>query len=239
MPRKNKINGVYVILSTIDSRMYVGSSVDIVSRWARHKKALRAGRHHSCHLQRFVNKHGIDKLAFCVVRDCDQGIDPRKAEQFVIDSLNPEFNVNKRATSCLGVKRSDECKEKNRRAQIKRDLRGKRNPMYGTVGAKSPNWGKRHKPETIAKMVANHAPCKGKDNPKYGIAQDPEATKKANATKRARRIERYGFTQVWRDGVVVFSGSSCAECAAFIGVNPTNARKAKAKNRPVKGCIIT
>ena len=238
MPRKNKMCGVYMIASTIDSRIYVGSSIDIAARWTGHKKDLSRGNHHSKHLQRFVDKHGMNSVFFCILTDLLPDSDPRRAEQVYIDTLKPEFNVCRFARSCLGVKRTAESKERNRIAQIKRDLNGPRNPMYGTKGCKSPNWGKKHKPETIAKMIANHRPCAGKDNPNYGKKQKPETTIKANETKRTRRIERYGSVLLKKGEQVVFEGASLSECASFISVNPSSIRLAYKKGKLCKGFKI-
>jgi len=238
MPRKNKTCGVYMIASAIDGRFYIGSSVDIISRWKGHKRDLKRGGHHSAHLQRFVNKNGIESIFFCILKDLPIGTDPRKVEQVYIDALCPGFNVCKVATSCLGIKRSAECCEKNRQAQIARNLGGKRNPMYGTKGPKSPNYGKKHKPETIAKMIANHRPCSGKDNPNYGKTQSKKQTEMARATKRRRLIERTGGVFLYRNGAEVHHAASLQECALFIGVDPSSVRRAYNKGKTCKEYTI-
>ena len=45
MASRPKIWGVYGIRNTITDRMYVGSSIDIHTRWSRHKRQLRQGTH--------------------------------------------------------------------------------------------------------------------------------------------------------------------------------------------------
>ncbi|WP_417063869.1 GIY-YIG nuclease family protein [Kamptonema animale] len=49
---KNKsLSGIYLIQNTLDSKVYVGSSIDIERRWCDHKNLLSRSKHHSKHLQ--------------------------------------------------------------------------------------------------------------------------------------------------------------------------------------------
>jgi len=233
-----RVSGVYAITNTEDCRIYIGSSVDVCERWRLHVLDLRRGKHHSRHLQNFADKYGLDTLEFCVLEYVTPETDPREREQKYIDLFVPEFNVCKLARSCLGIKRTAETKEKNRQAQIKRDLNGSRNPMYGTKGNKSPNWGKSHRPETIAKMIANHMPCSGKDNPNYGKKQSAAATKKANETRRQNTIKKHGKAVLVLNGEIVFEGATIPECASFIGVSQCSLRRAFYKGKLCKGYMI-
>jgi hypothetical protein len=54
------IRGVYGILNTLTSRIYVGSSVNVSRRWNAHRWELETGRHINKHLQRAWDKYGID-----------------------------------------------------------------------------------------------------------------------------------------------------------------------------------
>lgn len=58
---KSKISGVYCIKNIHNNKMYIGSSVDIHTRWRVHKCRLRQGRHHSPHLQ---NSYNLDPTSF-------------------------------------------------------------------------------------------------------------------------------------------------------------------------------
>ncbi len=49
-------SGVYQIRNIKNNKRYIGSSIDIDSRWYRHKKHLRKGVHHSILLQRAWDK---------------------------------------------------------------------------------------------------------------------------------------------------------------------------------------
>lgn len=94
--------GIYQILCKKSGRIYVGSSKCVNSRWAGHKELLRAGKHHSRHLQRAWNKYGIENFVFSILRlfvvyDKTTLI---RSEQFFIDKLDAYlkgFNTSKTA----------------------------------------------------------------------------------------------------------------------------------------------
>lgn len=85
-----KVCGVYKITSP-SGKFYIGSSVNIRSRWSGHKADLRNGKHHCSALQRAANKYGIDALIFEVVMlsspEC-----VRSEEQALIISMKPSYN---------------------------------------------------------------------------------------------------------------------------------------------------
>lgn len=90
MPYKRKICGIYQIETPNGSR-YVGSSTNILGRWAEHRMHLRRGTHHSTRLQAAYDKHG-DKLTFSVIEECDVShINDR--EQFHITDRAAELNT--------------------------------------------------------------------------------------------------------------------------------------------------
>jgi predicted GIY-YIG superfamily endonuclease len=80
--------GVYIIRNTIDSRFYVGSSVNLYRRYQKHSKDLSKGCHHSIKMQRFVNRHGQNKLNFSVLEFCNPS-ETLKIEQRYLDKLQP------------------------------------------------------------------------------------------------------------------------------------------------------
>jgi len=58
-----------------------------------------------------VNKHGIEVLSFSVLEYCEIDL-LIPYEQYHLDTLNPEFNINPAAGSNLGVKYSEEIRRK-------------------------------------------------------------------------------------------------------------------------------
>lgn len=63
--------GIYYIVDKESGRTYVGSARNIERRWYRHRSSLRAGRHHSRHLQRVFDKRGEENLEFSIAEVCE------------------------------------------------------------------------------------------------------------------------------------------------------------------------
>lgn len=77
-------SGVYQILCTANSKLYVGSSVSIWDRWLHHRRLLRRGDHTNLFLQRAWNRHGEERFEWSVL----ELVDPAEllaAEQRWID----------------------------------------------------------------------------------------------------------------------------------------------------------
>lgn len=104
---RKRISGIYKIYNLIDDKIYIGSSQYIQSRWQAHRKLLKNQKHHSIHLQRWVNKYGIDNLIFEVVEKCDIDFLIIR-EQYYLDTLKPKFNIRVDAKSNKGLKQSKE-----------------------------------------------------------------------------------------------------------------------------------
>jgi group I intron endonuclease len=224
-----KTSGVYVIFSRLDDRVYVGSAASIAKRFREHFADLKANRHHSRHLQNFYNKHGLNSLGCAVLCETEKTREALiEAEQFFIDAMRPAFNMSPTAGSNLGTVKSPEQRkalsEKRLSMNIHYDddykrrmsiaLSGENNPMYG----KSPNWGKKHKPETIQKMIESHHDVKGANNPKYGIPQSPEATAKARITHSKRVFSNGRGVNAFRDGNLIGTYLSAMEASRDTGI---------------------
>ena len=76
-------------------------------RWRGHVRLLERGEHHSPFLQNAWTKHGSEAFLCRALEYCDLG-QLIAREQFYIDTLRPEFNVNPVAGSRLGSKMSAE-----------------------------------------------------------------------------------------------------------------------------------
>lgn len=106
-----KKSGIYIIHNSVDGRKYVGSSVNLHNRFKAHKSQFLKKKHHSYHLQNFVNKYGIESLSIEIVTLCPPEYCV-KLEQWFLDNLKPEFNNSKKAGSTLGVKFSEEIRKR-------------------------------------------------------------------------------------------------------------------------------
>jgi group I intron endonuclease len=102
--------GIYLITSPSGKR-YVGSAVNLRQRRATHWHHLRRNNHHNRHLQRSWNRYNGEGFEFRVLLVC-AARDLVDYEQAVIDGLQPEFNICKKAGSTLGVRPTAETKAK-------------------------------------------------------------------------------------------------------------------------------
>lgn len=114
---------IYCIKSTVDDRLYIGSTVQgFVNRIERHKIDLVKNRHDNIYLQNFVNKHGTDKLKFEILEIVEDKESLLEREQFWIDwywDTGLLFNIARDAKAPMfGRKHTEEELEKMREAKI-------------------------------------------------------------------------------------------------------------------------
>ena len=133
-------SAIYAIVNNVTHDMYVGSAVAVNRRWNRHLHDLRKNVHACTHLQNAYVKYGADAFDWEIVQFVENKIDLIPCEQFWIDFFRPVYNKRKIATSCLGLTRTPESREKMRQAQL----------------------GRKQSAETIAKRIAA---LKGKPRP--------------------------------------------------------------------------
>lgn len=99
--------GIYIIKSKLHpDRFYIGSAVNCAARRRQHFSDLRLNKHCNNRLQGHVNKYGIEDLIFNVVEEVGDKKNLISREQYFIDTLNPSFNLAKKAGSMLGFKHS-------------------------------------------------------------------------------------------------------------------------------------
>jgi group I intron endonuclease len=136
----HKRSGVYAITNTVNGNQYIGSAVELQNRWQTHRQSLRKGTHHSVYLQRAWSKYGEDCFTFSVLEYCEKGKLIQR-EQFYFDNLSPKYNTAKIAGNTLGVKHTDDAKQKMSKTK---------SAMY--VGSGNPRFGKPHSEESKRKM---------------------------------------------------------------------------------------
>lgn len=90
----NKVSGIYKITNHVNKKCYIGSSVQIGIRFQQHKGRLRKNAHHSQYLQRAWNLHGEESFTFEVLERCEESKHLER-EQYYMDTLHPEYNVEK------------------------------------------------------------------------------------------------------------------------------------------------
>lgn len=84
--------GIYYIKNTVNGKLYIGSSVDIQSRWHHHRSALRHGKHTNPKLTNGWNKYGESAFEFGVLEEVSQTQDLIPREDHYILTLDPFYN---------------------------------------------------------------------------------------------------------------------------------------------------
>lgn len=111
--------GIYKIMNTVNNKVYIGSSININSRWSKHKALLRHNKHENQKLQNSWNKYGEEVFQFSVIEECcvETLLDK---EQKYLDELDFDscLNISKIANTCIITDQV--------RAKIKETLRQKR-----------------------------------------------------------------------------------------------------------------
>jgi len=67
-----KKSGIYIIRNSVNKKVYIGQSVDMVSRFTNHLYYLRENRHGNPGLQRLYNKYGESVFNFSILEECDK-----------------------------------------------------------------------------------------------------------------------------------------------------------------------
>lgn len=106
--------GVYTITCSPTGAQYVGSAVCFRRRFRQHMSDLRLGTHKSTYMQRAWLKYGETAFTFDIALVCDK-TQAVYFEQRVMDAYKPVFNTAKVAGSSLGIVRTPEQCELQRR----------------------------------------------------------------------------------------------------------------------------
>lgn len=125
MSYKDVISGIYTITHIDSGRVYVGSAMNIYTRWDRHRYGFRSGAKSTPYLKHAWNKYGEDAFEFKIVERVPETAKLVEREQYWIDYYQSArrdkgFNIAPKAGSNLGVKASAETCAKLSAASIGR-----------------------------------------------------------------------------------------------------------------------
>jgi group I intron endonuclease len=113
--------GVYEIFCLKNGKTYIGStSTSFRKRFNEHNKTLKRNKHCNIHLQRAWNKYGDEFFEMRILETCTKD-EIISREQFWIDTFQATkygYNICEIAFSSIGIKRSEETKEKIRQSKI-------------------------------------------------------------------------------------------------------------------------
>lgn len=219
-------SGIYCFLNKTNHKRYVGSTINLKKRYREHKHQLVNNKHHSIHLQNSFNKHGIENFEFLVLSTCPKEY-LLKLEQWFIDSLKPEYNMNPTAMSSLGSKRSEETK-------IKLSL--------GHLGQKAWNKGIAI---TEEQRKAQSIVMTGKVSGMKGYKLTEEQRKRNSDVKKGRILskttkDKLGIPVIELDikGNIINRWSTLSELAEELKSTPGNVLRAMQKKNKFKNKII-
>jgi group I intron endonuclease len=204
------ISGIYKISSKRKpQKCYIGSTKNLKKRWQDHLINLRVGHHHSPKLQTHYNKYGKDDLIFEIITACDVS-ELLEKEQFFIDMYKPWFNVCITAGNRLGMKHTEETKEKCRIASTGKKHSEETREKCRIAGAKKvfteetieklrlAQLGKHHSEETRAKLkIARNKRPPMSEETKRKIS---EGNKGRTLTQEQREKIRESLKQAYREG---------------------------------------
>jgi group I intron endonuclease len=91
------LSGIYCITNTIDNRIYIGSTNCFYKRFYEHNRDFCKNKHNNIHLQRFINKYGIDSIKYKIIEILDFNFLLEK-EQWYLDTyinFEKDFNICK------------------------------------------------------------------------------------------------------------------------------------------------
>ena len=141
---------VYKILNTVNGKYYVGSTIHLQKRIARHFSSLRSNSHHNFLLQDDYNKYGDSSFTIEVVAVFDEEKQAKDLEQKLItEDYDKNYNLGKYAeygkdlvsyhpkhdkickTHSMNNRYRYEHMTDEERKEISEMFKGDKNPMYG------------------------------------------------------------------------------------------------------------
>lgn len=148
--------GIYCIRNVVNNKVYIGSSKNIRKRIQLHLQTLQKGTHHSYLLQRSWDKHGSDNFTVEVILTVLDITKMIEHEQYFLDLFQSYvskngYNLEIVANSSIGIKRSQEFREKislsNKRRVCSEDTRAKHRELM--LGENNSFFGKKHSEKTL------------------------------------------------------------------------------------------
>lgn len=153
--------GVYKITNIIDSKVYIGQSINIYARWKDHIHSLNRGDSRCTLLQRAWNKYGEENFSFEIIELCSEDmldcIETKYIELY--NSQDSGYNIEPGGNNNKHL--SEETKKK--------------------IG--DANRGRRHTDEAKKKMSEQR---RGENNVMYGKHHTDEARKKMSEAKKGK-----------------------------------------------------
>lgn len=127
----NPVSGIYKIENCVNGKVYIGQSEDVERRIKDHRRKLRDHKHYNQHLQRAVDKYGLENFKFDLLEECAVDDLNEKEINYIAQyrAYEDGYNSTVGGDGNRGYTASEETRQKLRAAHA--DVSGKNNPMYG------------------------------------------------------------------------------------------------------------
>lgn len=194
-PNKGRFAGVYQIVNTKNGKRYIGSSVNVRSRYGSHLRGLGKGRHHSTRLQHSWVKYGSIAFEFSILEVVPQE-ELLACEQKYLDmyqAYDPEhgYNICREGRNRAGAKHSASTK-----ARISSSNQGKKRTEAQIEAMRVRQTGVSPSEETRRKIGASAAGRRHSEESKRKIGE-ASAKKTMSAEARQRISEANKGRATW------------------------------------------
>ncbi len=183
-----------------DGSLYFGSSIDMEKRLKRHRKDLRMNRHHNLKVQEKWNQYQQYEVNEMLTDgDLEQARDLEEELLMAYNGNELLLNIGRSVAGGDNLTRNPKRKviiEKIRISLVDRFIgmtKEERQALYGRPGDRNGMYGRKHTPETIAKIKENQTILKGPDNPNYGRKCSESTRRKMSEIAKMRTGDKNPF----------------------------------------------
>lgn len=183
-----RISGIYCIENLTTKKKYVGQSVDIKSRIAKHINELTHVKHHNDYLQNAWNKYGPEDFIFYTLEECQiEALDERECYYIeLLNTLNRDCGYNLKTGGQSGGAIVSDYVRKKMSDSIKKSYQSNPDLIEQSREKAIEQWSK---PEIKEKIM-------GKNNGMYGRHHTAESIKKMSEKKKGKKSPKRNLTPV-------------------------------------------
>lgn len=163
---------IYKITNIINNKIYIGQTYQSLNK--RFKDHIKRVKHHApCSIHRAMLKYGvcnftIDAICYCHSKEDADDNEKRLIAEYASMDKRIGYNMTSGGEGSLNRSPGPDTRMKLRLANLGKKQSEEQRAKYDRKGINNPNWGKKHSPETIAKMSAKAKLRVGDKNPFFG-----------------------------------------------------------------------
>lgn len=183
---------IYKITCVVTDDFYVGSAVKPKRRRWEHWDALKKNRHHCRSLQEAWNEYGEDAFDFEIIEEvADESRLLLIEDTYLMQHAGQQHCYNTALSTQIPSSSQKEVREKIAQS-LKEHYTENQHPRRG----------KKHTPETLAKIAANRVPPRGEGHYRYGKTVSEEVRKKIGDAQRGkakapgRKVSEEGMAKI-------------------------------------------